>query len=381
MASENYKRVSRKRVCQICGKSDWCSYTPDEKITFCARVNKAADRVSRTGWGVFYHEKPFFPIDPFFFPRRPPPKSAELASLEIRDFAYRTLIRLSPSTDSKEIIDGEKGLRSRKILNFEDYGSLPKTQNKRRELVKEIHNLIDREFPDFVKHQKSGFGGIPGFWLDKKGQVQLWLEKDYSCPMMIIPYRAPGGLVQACQIRFMNRRIAGDSVRYVWLSTPDKSGTVSCGSPLHFASYDDSSFDKPILITEGALKAETSVNFFRDFNVLASAGVNCSHDEIVKAVLHHNSIFIAFDSDYYENHYVARALAKLLSSILAQRTPGVHNRIKILTWSCEYKGIDDALLENVPIISRSIFEWYESIGEKCRNETKLILPESPVVSK
>ncbi len=192
MASQSYKRVSRKRVCRICGKPDWCSYTPDEKVSFCARVINSANRVSRTGWGVFYHEKSLFFPEPFSSPRRPPPKKAELAPLEIRSFAYRKLIKLAPSTRSKEIIDDEKGLRARKILDFENYGALPQTQAERRDLAKEIRQSINREFPDFVRKQKSDVTGIPGFWLDKSGRVQLWLEKNYSCPMMLIPYRDAG---------------------------------------------------------------------------------------------------------------------------------------------------------------------------------------------
>lgn len=126
MTNSQYKRVGRRRVCRVCGKLDWCSYTPDEKISFCARIIDNADRVSRTGWGVFYHEKSFRynPSIPFPFESRLK-KRAELAPLEIRNFAYRKLIELSPVTNYKEIIDGSKGLRMRKILDFENYGSLP----------------------------------------------------------------------------------------------------------------------------------------------------------------------------------------------------------------------------------------------------------------
>lgn len=198
--------------------------------------------------------------------------------------------------------------------------------------------------------------------------------------MLLIPYRAPNGLVQACQVRFMCRKLSDDSVRYVWLSTPDKSGNISCGSPLHFASYKDSSFDKPILLTEGALKAETALTFNKGFNVLASAGVACSHDDITIAVSPFRSVFIAFDADYYENHYVARALAKLLTSLLALKKVDFYNRIKLLSWNRKYKGIDDALLQNTTISHQSIIEWYKSISVKCQNEAKQFLPKVLVAS-
>ena len=376
MATSNYKRVSRKRLCRICGKSDWCSFTPDEKISFCARVVERADRVSRTGWGVFYHEKTLFPTELFPCPRRSPPKRTELAPIEIRDFAYRKLIELAPATDSKEIIDGEKGLRARKITNFENYGSLPKTQNERHELAREIRGFINRKFPDFVRKQKSGISGLPGFWLDRNGKAQLWSEKDYSCPMMIIPYRDAEGFVQACQIRFMCRSASAfDGVRYVWLSTPDKSdGNVGCGSPLHFAAYDERSFNKPVLVTEGALKAETARMFKGEYDVLASAGVTCSHDEITTAA-RFRPLLVAFDVDYYENIYVARALARLLSCLWTDAVKLKHQpRIEILTWKSKYKGIDDALLRNISIVPRSPHDWFKSLSENCQREAVDILP-------
>jgi hypothetical protein len=91
---------------------------------------------------------------------------------------------IAPATNSKDIVDGPKGLRARKILDFENYGSLPHTRNERRSFAKEIRRLVNQKFPDFVRKQKSCLRGIPGFWLDKCGNGQVWLERDYSCPMM-----------------------------------------------------------------------------------------------------------------------------------------------------------------------------------------------------
>lgn len=382
MASSDYKRVSRKRACRICGKTDWCSYTPDEKISFCAREISGSDRTSRTGWGVFYHEKTLFQnnIEPPFAPRRRERQSKpELAPIEIRDFAYRKLIELAPATNSKEIIDGPKGLRLRNILDFENYGALPQSCFERHHLAKEIRCLINREFPGYVRQRKSAVNGLPGFWLDKDGKTQLWLNKDYSCPMMIIPYRAANGLVQACQIRFVCRRLNNNDVRYVWLSTPENSGGLSCGSPLHFALYDVQSFNKPVLITEGALKAATVCFFRRDYDVLASAGVTCSHREIVRAT-RHRPILIAFDADYYENVYVARAFAKLISSKLSSTETEIQNKVKILTWNPRIKGIDDALLRNTSIDYQSPSEWYKSLSGLCQIEAAKILPNELIAA-
>lgn len=372
--NSNYKRVSRHRTCLICGKPDWCSYTPDSKISFCARIITNADRVSRTGWGVFYHEKSLFVDAPLPFPSKPPPKKAELAPIEIRDFVYRKLIELAPATNSQEIIDGPKGLRSRKILNFEKYGSLPKKVSERHDLAKIIRASLNRKFPDYVRKFKFNISGIPGFWLDASGKVQIWSEKDYLYPLMLIPYQNAQGLIQACQIRFMCQKFINYRVRYVWLSTPNKNGGLSCGSPLHFTSYDAFSKGKPILITEGALKAATAAQFLdTKYNVLANAGVGCSHHEIIAAA-QSRSILIAFDTDYYENLYVAGAIARLINSIFSEAKLGLQNQVEILTWNSRIKGIDDALLQDASITHQTPFEWFKSLSNVCQKEVSEMLP-------
>ncbi|HQU86802.1 MAG TPA: hypothetical protein PKY59_26955, partial [Pyrinomonadaceae bacterium] len=161
--------------------------------------------MSRTGWGVFYHEKSLFGDAPLPFPSKPPQKKAELAPIEIRDFVYRKLIALSPATTSPGIIDGPKGLRCRRILKFEDFGTLPPTFQERRELANIIRVAINRNFPDYVRKFKSSISGVPGFWIDDKGKSQLWSDKNYPFPLMLIPYRNSSGMIQACQIRFMNQ--------------------------------------------------------------------------------------------------------------------------------------------------------------------------------
>ena len=367
--NSQYKRVSRQRTCLICGKPDWCSYTPDGKISFCARVIQNADRVSRTGWGVFYHEKSLFGEAPLPFPAKPPPQKPELAPIEIRDFAYRKLIELAPATNAKEIINGQKGLRSRKILNFEDFGSLPPTQSERSELAKLIRSLLNREFPDYVRKFKSSLSGVPGFWIDENGKSQLWLEKDYSFPLMLIPYRNSEGLIQACQIRFMGQS-GGNELRYFWLSTPKKSGGVSCGCPLHFVRpfTKSASFIKPILVTEGALKAETVQIYNSQFNLVAIGGISSSHSELIKAVRYF-PLITAFDNDFSQNPQVLRQLIRFFRARLTDANNYNYSpNLNILTWSSKFKGIDEALIHNQIINQVSFSQWLNLLNEPLKNE-------------
>ena len=314
MVYSEYKRVNRKRVCLICGKPDWCSFTPDEKISFCARITQDANRISRTGWGVFYHDKSFsesrrLPCTPKSSPKKP-----ELAPIEIRDFAYRKLIELATAADSEEIINGPKGLQARKILDFEHYGSLPQSHLERNKIAKKIRCLINKNFPDYVRKRKSNIAGLPDFWIDKGGKIQIGIEKDYFCPVMVIPYLDVNGFVRACQIRFMRRSAFKSNNKYAWLSTPDKNSGLSCGSPLHFPRgfKDNYISSNPILVTEGALKAQTIQTLYPEADVIANGGVTCSHSEII-INSRFRPLYIGFDADFRHNQCVARAFANLTS--------------------------------------------------------------------
>ncbi len=356
--NSNYKRVSRQRTCLICGKPDWCSYTPDSRISFCARIITDADRVSRTGWGVFYHEKSLFADAPLPFPSKPPPKKPELAPIEIRDFAYRKLIALSPATRFSEIIEGPKGLRCRQILNFEDFGSLPPSSEERRELANIIRASINRKFPDYVRKFRSSICGVPGFWIDEKGKSQLWSDKNYQSPLMLIPYRNSSGMIQACQIRFMNHSPETE-VRYVWLSTPKKSGGISCGCPIHFVRpfTEIFSFNKPFLVTEGALKAATVQNHFPDFNVVAIGGISSSHEELIKAIRFF-PLITAFDNDFSKNSQVLRQLVRLFSARFSDALKYNYKpNLSLLSWHSDFNGIDDAIIKNQKIETVSFSHW------------------------
>jgi hypothetical protein len=367
MTNLRYKRVSRKRNCLICGKPDWCSFTPDETISFCARITCGADRVSKTGWGVYYHDSFTTRI---VKQRRIPSRisSSILAPVALRDFTYRNLIGLAPATCSTEIIGGAKGLAHRKIRNYESYGSLPQTRAARNDLAGQIAALVRDRFPRFAEKRKHAMEGIPGFWIGKCSKPQIWLDNDYACPMMLVPFRDANGFIQACQIRFMGRS-SKNYRRYVWLSTPELTGGTSCGTPLHFAGYNSAS-TKPLLVTEGALKADTARLFAHGADVVGSAGVACSHEPVISAA-RFRIMLLGFDADKTDNHHVARAVANLLCLRLLDQEKYRYDRgVRILMWASAVNGIDDAFLQNVPISQIAPLEWFDALNKRCRLEVE-----------
>lgn len=376
MGDSKYKRVNRASPCQICGKPDWCSRTVEATISFCARVTTGADRLSlKQGWGVFYHDREL--LGRSFEKRREPrnlfrrqPEEISLAPLEIRDFIYSALLRLSPASNYSSLTTGRKGLLERGLKKFEDYGGLPGSAFERNELAARLRILLNQTFPDFVRRNPHGIRHIPGFWINEGGEPILWQNRDFSEPFLIIPYRNPAGRIQACQIRFTGS-LAANKKRYVWLSLP-ASGGASSGTPLHFAGWKsfgrENFFAKPLLVTEGALKADVVTNLHSNFFAIAGGGVSCSHELIVGAS-RGQDIYLAFDNDYQDNPAVVRQFARLLKLRLTDnQVNNLTAETKILAWSRRSKGIDDALLSGEKLDELTVTDWLCELNEASREE-------------
>lgn len=380
MTTSGYIRVSVKRPCLICGKPDWCSRTADGTISFCARVTAGADRVSlQQGWGVFYHNRNLIgtPFQPNREPRNFSKKQQEeisLAPLEIRDFIYTSLLRLSPAGNYRCLTVGIKGLSERGLQNFADYGGLPGSASARKDLAARLRILLNQTFPSFVRQNPLGLRHIPGFWIDEQGETHLWQNRDFPKPFLIIPYRSPMGMIQACQIR-LTGEIKGNKKRYLWLSLPTLN-SVGSGTPLHFAgwkSFGQEDFQgQPLLVTEGALKADVVAQLRPDFFAIACGGVNCSH-EIIVNISRGKPLYLAFDGDWTDNPAVARALGKLLKLRLDDnREKQSFAETKIFTWSQSAKGIDDALLSGEKLAELTVSDWLCRLNESSRAEVSKI---------
>ncbi len=374
MGDSRYQRVSRKRPCLICGKPDWCSRTANDSISFCARVTAGADRLSRKErWGVFYHDRSL--LDNPFWKKHEPrqfyqkqTEEIQPAPLEIRDFIYASLLRLSPASKYECLTIGEKGLRERGLENFSDYGALPCSASERKDLAFQLRLLLNQNFPSFVRENSRGLAHIPGFWINDSGEACLWSEKDFQRPMLLIPYRNPWGKIQSCQIRFSGSINRGQK-RYLWLSLPSMQSAGS-GTPIHYANWKDfgaACSNRPVLITEGALKADVVAKFCPHFLIVANSGVGCAH-EIIARITRGKKVSLAFDNDYHENPAVIRQLAKLilLISYFDDSKVSVKNTA-ILIWERSYKGIDDALLNAAKIVEVSLAEWIGNLTtENCK---------------
>lgn len=236
-----------------------------------------------------------------------------------------------------------------------------------------LNKFVTDRFPEnTLRNFHAGVIGVPGFWQDESGIVQLWKDRDYNMPLLVIPYRDGKGRIQACQLRLHRNDVPTGEKKYRWLSSPLERNGTSSGTPIHFTfSTGTLPPGQTVIITEGALKAETLLSLRPKARVIATSGVSCSHAEIVEAARSYNAL-IAFDADYKTNPAVAQQLARLIAT-REQDTAAHHLKTttRIVTWE-RYKGIDEALLANCTLQIMTILQCYSALEGQVLAEVKRV---------
>ena len=367
-----YRRVTRQRRCRICGKPDWCSYSPNEEISFCARVTVGATRISRQGWGVFCHSGDFLEkTRPLPCPSRSTAKRQKLAPLAIRDLAYRTLVDCYPLNDLNWREAAGFGLGQVIRQSGVQLGIMPARRTLRDSLAREVRRTINLYDPARVRETGGCFSGIPGLWVDRAGRSRLWLDHDLPYDLLLVPFRDELGRIQACQLRNPDPS-PKRSAKYLWLSLPSRGAGLASQLPLHFPRSPGSN-RIPVLVVEGALKAEIAAYSMGDVQVVAIGGVAASHEQAI-SLARYRPLEIAFDSDHATKKPVLRQLARLIGRrIEDSATLGYPLEIRIIAWSQRFKGIDDALAGKAQIKKLPISEWLNSLTESFRKEAISIL--------
>src|SRR6266536_1403390 len=365
LVSNGFRKVTTKRPCRICRKTDWCGFSTDERTSTCMRVSDGAKGTARNGGNIHVHHD----APPTSSPRmrtKPAPPSTEIAPIEIRDAVYRELIRISSAQKYyPQLVDGPDGLLSRGLLEREthNYGALPPTQKERAQLARQLRKFVIDKFSEYGhRYSYAGVVGIPGFWQDANGIVQLWKPREYKMPMLVIPYKDDLGRIQACQLRLHKADIPEGEKRYRWLASPLERRGCSSGTPIHFTFRSSVlPHGKTVVITEGALKAETLVSLRPQVRAIATSGVSCSHPEIIEAARAYDAV-IAFDSDHKTNPAVCRQLARLIAAREQDAASrNLSTTTRIVLWE-GYKGIDDAAkAENVTFTTLQIPEWFATL--------------------
>lgn len=173
--------------------------------------------------------------------------------------------------------------------------------------------------------------GVPGFFTDSKGVWRLNLYPKLAG--ILVPVCSLDGLISGFQIRLdrpMEKR------KYVWLSSANLPGGVSCGSPFHFVGKSL----KTVYITEGALKADVAHSLLdKSFGAIAGVSQFGALRKLLEALKECGTEIVceAYDMDCETNVHVEAARQKMLQ--IARQEFGF--KVYSVTWNAGFKGIDD----------------------------------------
>jgi hypothetical protein len=337
------------------------------------RISNGSKGTSRNGGNIFHHNRLFLVAKPRIAIKQAPPP-IEIAPIEIRNAVYEDLIRRSPAVKYySQLIDGASGLLSRGLpeSDTQKYGALPRTHKERASLADTLNKFLKGRFPEYASRSThAAIIGVPGFWQDETGNIQLWSPRDFNMPLLLIPYRDDHGRIQACQLRRHPNDLRIGEKKYRWLACPFPFRGASSGTPIHFTFRPaDLPPGRTIIITEGALKADVLVSLRPKAPVIATSGVSCSHAEIIDAARAYN-VLIAFDADYKTNPAVARQLARLIAAREQDAAAhGLKTTTRLVTWK-RCKGIDDAILANSSLETMTILQWISTLYGKLLQEVR-----------
>ena len=209
-----------------------------------------------------------------------------------------------------------RGLSFHHIHQFM-YRSIPTDNVFRREVVEKLaakHNLL----------------GIPGFYIDKYGDVQMYYKK---CGGIFIPVCNSEGYIQGLQMR-LDVPPDSEDKKFRWFSSKHFKDGTGAKPWIHIVGDTTA---KEICLTEGAMKADVTSVLSNGQLFMAVPGVNAIVylPEIIQE-LGITKVYEAFDMDKRSNKQVKDALIALRQSL-----DNIGVEWQSCSWNPQYKGLDD----------------------------------------
>ena len=325
------RRVTKKNVCSVCGKPDWCSVTEDGAMALCMRVAAGSLRQAQNGAHIHILRPTW--IDSVPAVSAPPIGRCGNAEVKragadhlhkVYSFLLEECLELRPEHGDHLLV--ERGLGDT-VIASKLYASAPSKSN----------------LPSVCEKMRGRFGdallGVPGFYRDSRGVVLM-----PSYRGIFIPIRDERGRIVGLQCR----SDGNGQAKYTWFSTnPDiyVSGTSS-GTPVHYSKPDLVERRGKALLIEGALKADI-VSEHLNMATVAVAGVSSFNADTFGADIQRSlpqlrDAMIAFDADWRTNEQVRGGLLRLIRSFKAAGLT-IQGRV----WDAERgKGLDDVLLNS-----------------------------------
>jgi len=193
--------------------------------------------------------------------------------------------------------------------------------------------------------------GVPGFFkvVDDKGNWNGVWDLKLRAPGVLIPVHGIDGKISALQIR-LNKPV--NDRKYIWLSSTDKVGGASSGSPIHFVG--DPTAER-VYITEGPLKGTVAHKLTQYTFICLPSANSMGHLDHLLLCLKANGVkeaVEALDVDKETNIHVAKAAAKLRDKLSSYDFS-----VKTAVWTDKnLKGIDDYYLHRMKENRRMVYD-------------------------
>ena len=231
-------------------------------------------------------------------------------------YDFLSLLRLNRNhRDNLE----RRGLSFNHIHQFM-YRSIPTDNVFRREVLEKLaskHNLL----------------GIPGFYIDERGDVQMYVKK---CGGIFIPICNREGYIQGLQMRLDVEEGSSDK-KFRWFSSKHFKDGTGAKPWIHIVGDTTAS---EVCLTEGAMKADVTSVLSNGQLFMAVPGVNAIAylPEVIRD-LGITKVYEAFDMDKRTKPQVKQALIGLRNSLDAIGVEWCS-----CSWNPQYKGLDDYFL-------------------------------------
>lgn len=236
-----------------------------------------------------------------------------------RHAVYYDLLQLLYLKETHRKSLKNRGLSDEHIYQFM-YKSIPLDDVFRRVVIEKLsekHELI----------------GIPGFYRDKYGDVQMFINRYGG---MFVPVCDRDGYIQGLQMR-LDIPEGVKEKRFRWFSSSSFKDGAKVKSWIHVVGDVNA---EEACITEGPMKSDISSVLSNGWLFIGLPGVNCIDllPEVLQGLPKLKKIHEALDMDKISKPQVKQALIKLNDVLDAS---GIEH--ETCCWNYLYKGIDDYL--------------------------------------
>ena len=321
--------AERLALCPFCADSSYHLYiNPFKERFYCQRCNASGNSVSlyarihgiSNAQAVAALKNRFEQTEdkPEIYQIREV-SSVPTKPLAQRHAVYYDLLQLLHLKETHRKNLKSRGLHDGQIYQFM-YKSIPLDDVFRRVVIEKLsekHDLI----------------GIPGFYRDKYGDVQMFINRYGG---MFVPVCDRDGYIQGLQIR-LDIPEGVKEKRFRWFSSSSFKDGAGVKSWIHVVGDVNA---EEACITEGPMKSDISSVLSGGWLFIGLPGVNCIDflPEVLYGLPKLKKIHEALDMDKISKPQVKQALIKL-NGVLD--TIGIEH--EKCYWNCCYKGIDDYL--------------------------------------